>query len=745
MSSSPEVHPAKIRRIDSRGKEPDRSRERRRLIAILGNPNAGKSTLFNRLTGLRQKVGNYPGVTVEKKVGLCELPSGSTAEIVDLPGTYSLRPGSPDERIVRDVLFGLDENTPSPDLIVFVLDATKLDRHLFLALQIVEIGRPVVVALNMIDSAREQGVDVDEIVLEQTLGVPVVPVSASKGVGLGNLRRVMDRDVESSTATFRRRPPQVARLLGSLSSRLPRRGLLSASGRLDLAMALLLDDGEDDDLARYAPPEVQDDLRILRRRLDEIDPGWRTEETAGLYESIEEILERVVRRPDEPQDRTRERLDRVLTHRVFGPVIFVILMGAVFQSVFEWASPVMDTIDAGVGLLGGFVGGVIPDGPLRSLLVDGVIAGVGAIVIFVPQIAVLFFFISVMEDSGYMARAAFIMDRVMGRFGLSGRAFIPLLSSFACAIPGIMATRTIDNRRDRITTIMIAPFMSCSARLPVYALLIGAFIPNRMIGFLTLPGLVLFSMYFLGIFAAVGVAAALKGTVLRGGKPLYVMELPPYRVPDWRSVLITVKTRCFLFLRKAGTIILAVSIVLWFLASYPKGGGEVAELEAQLNAARAAGETAAAEALRREISGETLRHSFAGEAGRWLEPVIAPLGFDWKMGIALITSFAAREVMVSTMATVYNLDDGDEGFLSLRETLRRARDPITGERIYSPLVGISLMVFFVLACQCMSTVAVARRETNSWRWPIFMILLMNSIAWSASFVVFQGGRALGLG
>jgi ferrous iron transport protein B len=741
MSSPSEIRKPELRAVPPSSSETEPARQ---LVAILGNPNSGKSTLFNRLTGLRQRVGNYAGVTVEKKMGSCTLPSGRQVNVLDLPGSYSLRPGSPDEMIVRDVLFGLRPETPSPDLIVFVMDATKLDRHLFLALQIIELGRPVVIALNMMDVAEAEGIEIDEEALERQLGAPVVSIAAARGRGLGHLRRLMDRDIEPSTARFRRRPPQLVRVLHNLSSRLPRRGLLSDAGRSDLAMALLLDDGEDDAIARYAPIDVLDDLKILRRRLDEIVPGWRTDEPANLYEEVEDVLKHTTRESVDRRDRTREKIDRVLTHKIFGPVIFVLLMGAVFQSIFEWAAPVMDLIDTSVSAVGRFVGTHLPEGPFRSLVVDGIIAGVGAIVIFVPQIAVLFFFVTVMEDTGYMARAAFIMDRLMGKVGLSGRAFIPLLSSFACAIPGIMATRTIDNRRDRLTTIMIAPFMSCSARLPVYALLIGAFIPHVFIGPLTLPGLTLFTMYFLGILAAVLVAWALKRSVLKGGRPLYVMELPPYRMPSWRSVLTTVRSRSVVFLRKAGTVILAVSIVLWFLASYPSGGPEIVALENRLSAAELAGDEALMDSLRAEIAGTSLRNSFAGRAGRLLEPLIAPLGFDWRIGIALITSFAAREVMVSTMATVYNLGDADE-IVTLRETLRTAVDPATGELAYSPLVAVSLMVFFVLACQCMSTVAVVRRETNSWVWPIFMIVMMNSVAWLASFAVYQGGRALGLG
>jgi ferrous iron transport protein B len=715
------------------------------VIAILGNPNAGKSTLFNRLTGLRQKVANYPGVTVEKKTGSCELPSGQRVEVLDLPGSYSLYPGSPDEVIVRDVLLGLQADTPPPDLTVFVVDATHLDRHLYLALQVIDVGRPVVLALNMSDVAESLGIRIDEDALERQLGVPVVSISAASGAGVGRLRRLMEREIEPSARRFRRWPPHLERVLESVAARLPRETDLPGQARLDLAMALLLDDGEDDALARVTPPELADDLPILRRRLDRVDPTWSSDEVEGRYESIAGILERVVLTAGETRDRARERIDRVLTHRIGGPILFVLLMGAVFQSVFAWAQPAMDLIDLAIGRLGGLVEAAMPPGPLRSLLVDGVITGVGTTLTFVPQIAILFLFLCILEDTGYMARAAFIMDRLMGKVGLSGRAFIPLLSSFACAIPGIMATRTIDNRRDRITTIMVAPFMSCSARLPVYALLIGAFVPNRWVGFVTLPGIVLFSMYFLGIVAAIAVAWVLKRTVLRGGRRLHVMELPPYRAPAWRSIVLTVRERAGLFLRKAGTVILAASVVLWFLASYPRGGPGARAVQARLAVTERAGDAAQSAHLHDELAGEQLRDSYAGRIGRFLEPAIAPLGFDWRIGIGLITSFAAREVMVSTMATVHNLGRAEGDIRSLRETLRTATDPVTGRRIYSPLVAVSLMVFFVLACQCMSTVAVVRRETNSWRWPLFMIVLMNSMAWGASFVVFQGGRLLGFG
>lgn len=717
-----------------------------RRIAILGNPNAGKSTLFNALTGLRQKVGNYPGVTVEKKTGTCELPSGARAEIIDLPGSYSLQPASPDERIVRDVLLGLQADTPPPDLIVFVVDATNLDRHLYLTLQVIELGRPLVLALNMMDAARAQGLAIDEDALARELGVPVAGISAARGEGLDRLRDMLERDIEPSARHFRTWPAHLQRVIARLEARLPRDGRVPERARTDFALALLLDDGEDDVLARQVPADVLADAHVLARRLDVLAPDWRSGDVEGRFEAIREALAGAVRAPGEARrDARRDAIDRVLTHRVWGPVLFVLLMGAVFQSVFAWAQPVMDAIDWAVGRCGGFVEHLMPAGPLRSLVVDGIIAGVGTTLTFVPQIAILFFFLSVLEDTGYMARAAFIMDRVMGRVGLSGRAFIPLLSSFACAIPGIMATRTIDNRRDRITTILIAPFMSCSARLPVYALLIGAFVPNRWFGFLTLPGLTLFVMYFLGILAAVVVAWALKRTVLRGGRPLYVMELPPYRTPSWRSVALAVNERVVVFVRNAGTVILAISVVLWFLATYPRSGATTAPLEAQRTEAIARGDGAGAELLGRRIAGLALENSFAGRAGRALEPAIAPLGFDWRIGIGLVGSLAAREVMVSTMATVFNIGESDHDVVPLRQSLREAVDPRTGRRAYPPLVGVSLMVFFVLACQCMSTVAVVRRETQSWRWPLFMLVMMNALAWLASFAVYQGGRLMGWG
>ncbi|HEX7077771.1 MAG TPA: ferrous iron transport protein B [Candidatus Eisenbacteria bacterium] len=693
-------------------------------IAIVGSPNCGKSSLFNRLTGLSQKVANYPGVTVEKKDGVCVLPSGRKIQVVDLPGTYSLAPRSPDEEIVRDVLEARPGAADSADLVVAVVDATNLERQLYLALQILATGRPSILVLNLMDAAEAQGLSIDVEGLSRILGVPVLALSAKTGRGVHRLRLALDASTANGNGN------------GNGNGSVALHGGANGNGNGHGAPARNATPG-DAPVARavhgdgHGAPAPTEALALA------LDP-------ARGYRTVEEIVRRVVRDRPRP-DALRARLDRVLTHRVLGPVLFVVLMAAVFQSIYAWATPAMDLLDKGFQGLASLIRLGVPDGPIRSLLVDGVIAGAGTVASFLPQLAILFFFIALMEDTGYMARAAFLMDRVMGSVGLPGRAFLPLLSSFACAIPGIMATRTIENRNDRFATILIAPFMSCSARLPVYALLIGAFIPDLHFGILSLRGLTLLSLYLFGILAALAVAWVAKRTVLRGPRPLYVMEMPPYRVPTIRSVAITIWTRCLLFLQKAGTVIVAVSIVLWFLASYPTGHPETRALRAQAVAAAASGNAAEASRLHGLASGSALRHSFAGMMGRAIEPAIRPLGFDWKIGVGLISSIAAREVMVSTMATMYNLGGDRDASTSLRATLPRVADATTGRPLYNTLTAVSLMVFFALAFQCMSTVAVVRRETESWRWPLFMLFFMNAMAFVASLLVFQGGRLLGLG
>jgi ferrous iron transport protein B len=571
--------------------------------------------------------------------------------------------------------------------VVAVVDATNLERQLFLALQILATGRPAILVLNLMDAADAQGLAIDVAELERLIGVPVLPISAKTGRGLDRLRDALDRcDARAGNGNG-----HAAGALGGVPAAAPAPAGASAGAAVD--------------------PE------------------------AG-YRRVEDIVARVTRRRARP-DVLRARVDRVLTHRIAGPAIFFLLMAAVFQSIYAWATPAMDALAAGFQALADLARATLPAGPIRSLVADGVIVGAGTVASFLPQLAILFFFIALMEDTGYMARAAFIMDRVMGGAGLPGRAFLPLLSSFACAIPGIMATRTIENRNDRFATILIAPLMACSARLPVYALLIGAFIPDLHFGILSVRGLTLLALYVFGIVAALAVAWLARRTVLRGPRTLYVMELPPYRAPSWRSVLLAIRTRCLLFLGQAGTVIVAVSIVLWFLASYPAPPG-VPAAGSPTAVASPGAPPAAADA------GSALEHSFAGRMGRWIEPAIAPLGFDWRLGVGIISSIAARETMISTMATMYHLDGTADPSASLREALPRAVDR-EGRAVYTPLVAVSLMVFFALAFQCMSTVAVVRRETASWRWPILMLVLMNAMAWAGSFAVYQGGRLLGWG
>ncbi|MEK6705400.1 MAG: ferrous iron transport protein B, partial [Bdellovibrionota bacterium] len=547
-------------------------------VALAGNPNCGKTALFNAITRGRQKVGNYPGVTVEWKEGSVKAPSGTKFTILDLPGTYSLDARTPDESVARDVLLGVQkaEATTHPEAVIAVADATNLERSLGLVLELKELGMPVVLALNMMDLARKRGLELDVDVLSRELNIMVVPTVAIKRQGIDELLRQVEKLLS--------KPVQISH--GFIAS------------------------GADD----------------IRKRFAEID----------------RILKAAIKRSAAPTVWT-DRIDRVVLHPLWGSLFLVLVLCMVFQAIFSWASLPMDLIRTGIVALGSGVEGVIPEGALRSLIVDGVFAGVGSVLVFLPQIVLLFFFILVLEDSGYMARAAFLMDRVMGRVGLHGRAFIPLLSSFACAIPGIMATRTIENRKDRLITILIAPLMTCSARLPVYLLLIGAFIPNVVIfGPFRLQGLVMFGLYFAGIIAALAMAVVFRKTLFRGEKPPLLMELPTYKWPSPRSIFIGLLERAGVFVRRAGTVILALSMLLWFLASYPKLPPKLAEAQ------QGGGQTA-------------ISYSYAGRIGQTLAPVFEPIGFNWKMTVALIPGFAAREVMVSALGTVYALEGKDEG------------------------------------------------------------------------------------
>lgn len=724
-------------------------------IALAGNPNAGKTTLFNTLTGLRQKVANYPGVTVERKEGAWTLVApgekemtAQSARVIDLPGLYSLDAASVDERIARDVLMGRIKGLPLPDVIVAVVDATNLERNLYLTTQLLEYGRPLVVALTMVDLAARRDIEIDVEQLAQSLGVPVIPVVAAQRRGIEALAAAIIK-------TAGDRGPGAGWSLSATAESellsLAEEGALGASERHTAVRDLY---GEE----LPTNTERRGAVERARARLSETDQKWWQEPLRARYEWIEQIAARSVRRRDEDKTSSAtERIDHIVTHKIYGPIVLIAVMLLVFQMIFSWASLPMDLIDKGFGTLGELVRGLMPAGLLTDLLVDGIIAGVGGVLVFLPQILLLFFFITILEDTGYMARAAFLMDRLMRGVGLHGKAFMPLLSSFACAIPGIMATRTIENPKDRFATIMIAPFMSCSARLPVYALLIAAFFSTQKVfGVVSVGALMIVSMYLLGIIVAVCVAWILKHTILKAPPPPLVLELPPYRVPNLLTVAQTIWSRAWLFVRRAGTVILAISIILWVLVTFPRSqanpnqgapaAAEVAQQQQPGSEREGVGASASNQSAQGEASdetGEQIRNSFAGRAGRFIEPLIAPLGFDWKMGIGLISSFAARETLVSTFSIVYNVgSDETEGSPSLIDAVRNARRP-DGTPAWTPLVAVSMMVFFVLACQCMSTVAVVRRETNSWRWPLFMVGYMLVLAYIASLITFQGGRLLG--
>ncbi len=709
-------------------------------VALAGNPNSGKTTVFNALTGLRQKIANYPGVTVERKTGTLTGPDQQTFEIIDLPGIYSLVPKSLDEQIAVDILTGTCPVEPPPDLVVVVADVTNLARNLYLCTQIIDIGLPVVLALNMMDLARKKRLKVNVDGLARRLNIPVVPISAKQMEGLDKLKETIFMFGRKG-ATGRNghtilNSVELARVCEPLVEWFQQHGIASPSGAYAEALRVI---SQPEALERWQNRNGQGELPALvekaRQDLSERGIPWKQAEVRIRYAVIDQICAQNITQPETTGGELSEKIDRVLTHKYFGPVIMFLILATIFQSIYTWAEVPMNAIENGLSLLGQQIERLLPPGPLQDMLVNGVVAGVGAVLVFLPQIVFLFFFLAILEDTGYLARVAFIMDRFMAKIGLSGQSVIPLLSSFACAVPGIMATRTIQNQRDRLITILVAPFMSCSARLPVYTLMIGAFIPAIWIGgIFYLPGLVLLLMYLLGMVAAVVSATILQKFVIKGQTTSFIMELPSYRVPVWRFIFYRVYEAGKAFVTNAGKIILAVSIVLWFLASYPKPDAQhVQDMQAL------------AKAGQQVDNFHEIRQSYAGRLGQLIEPAILPLGFDWKIGIGLITSFAAREVIVSTLATIYNLQDVDETSVDLRTALQRDTYPDTGKPVFTPLVALSLMVFFVLACQCMSTLAIVRRETNTWRWPIFMFFYMLVLAYLASFTVFQVGTALGFG
>jgi ferrous iron transport protein B len=701
---------------------------REKSYAVVGNPNCGKTTLFNALTGLRQKVANYPGVTVEKKSGQFIGQHGEKITLLDLPGSYSLGAHAPDERITRDVLLDLRQDTPRPERILCVVDASHLERNLYFITQVLELGLPTIVALNMIDVAKAQGTPVSAERLSEELGVPVIPVQATRRETLLPLRLALSRaEIAHSEwtpefpAAWTRAADKVAACWPG-QSRDDGRGPRDPQARMKASILLAASETETASVANELGAGTALSAAIGQRpTLDRELPEWRETVVAQRYDQIGKLCHAAQGGMTAMGDKLTQHLDDLLTHKAWGWLVFLGMMVLMFVSIFTIASYPMDWIEAGFGKLSGAVQEAMPPGDLRDLLTDGVIAGVGGVVVFLPQILILFFFIGLLEDTGYMARAAFLMDRVMSRVGLHGKSFIPLLSSYACAIPGIMSTRTIENPKDRLVTILVAPLMSCSARLPVYALMIAALLPSESVWG---KGAVMMGLYMLGTAAALFFAWLFKKTILRSESPIFLMELPPYRIPSLRQIASQMFQRAGLFLKRAGTVILGIAIILWFLATFPK-------METK-------------EGAPEPTKTEQLQHSFAGRIGHLMEPAIAPLGMDWKIGIGLVAAQAAREVFVGTMSIVYNVEGGeDQEDGALVKTLRDQKRP-DGTAVFTPLTCLSILVFFVLSMQCVSTLAVVRRETNSLRWPLFQFCYMTGTAWIASFLIYQGGRLLGL-
>ncbi|MDZ7806389.1 MAG: ferrous iron transport protein B [Gracilimonas sp.] len=698
-------------------------------IALVGNPNTGKTTVFNGLTGLKQKIGNYPGITVERKAGVAKI-ADQKHTIIDLPGTYSLHSQKLDERVTRETLTGEFEYEEKPDLVLIIADASNLDRNLFLATQILDLGLPAILVLNMMDVAKSKGISINTKLLQQKIGIPVVPISAKNRTCFKKVTDSIQQAELTAPKPLQWYPdPSLKQAIDLVTNEwikphtdLPQKVYTIEALRL---ISNMDEESQNDEFIN----------EIVRKAHDIIIKAGKNPaalEVMNRYDYISSCTESAIERTNRDKVTITDRIDAITTHKVLGPVTFVLILLLMFQAIFTWATPFMDMIDVFFISMGNWLSANLPEGMLSELLVEGVVAGLGGVVIFLPQIVILFFFISILEGTGYMARAAFVMNGFMSKIGLHGRSVVPLMSGFACAIPGIMATRNIQNWRDRIITIMVLPFMSCSARLPVYALLIAAFIPKTpVIGYIDLQGLTFFGLYFFGIVMAVLVALVMNKFLIKGKKSPFIMELPDYKMPKWSSVFRNVFDRGWVFVSEAGRIIIAISIVLWFLASFPK-----TELPVQTNMADS---SAISSTGSPEISEETyqLTNSYAGKFGHFIEPVIEPLGFDWKIGIGLITSFAAREVMVGTLNTIYSIEGDDGEVTTLKQKLINDVDQETGKPVYSTATALSLMVFFALAMQCMSTLAIVRRETNSWKWPLIMVFYMTGLAYISSFITFQ--------
>ena len=699
-------------------------------IALIGNPNAGKSSLFNTLTGLRQKTGNFPGVTMDKLTGIWELGPKNQIEILDLPGIYSIYPKSIDEELVINIL-GNPAHPDYPDMVIVVADASNLKRNLLLFSQVRDLGIPTVLALNMIDVAENEGYVINSIKLARELSVEVAEVNAKKGIGVNGLKLAVQKTLENRFASNDGLPLPVSdELIDEIQA---------AFGEVDPYRCLLwLMEHDRMKMFTKAQCDVLDQITVKHS----FEPKkYKSAETVKRYEFLTEVVDRCVinlnRQWDAPPVKTwTDRLDKLFLHPVGGYLFFLAILFVMFQAVFTWATYPMDAIDAGVAFLNDWLKGILPESTFRGLLTDGLIAGIGGVLIFIPQIAFLFFFISMLEETGYMSRVMFIMDKLMRRFGLNGKSVVPLLSSVACAVPAIMSTRSIGSRKDRLITILVTPLMSCSARLPIYTVLIALVVPekNTLFGLFNLQGLVLFILYLLGFFMALFSAYIMKLILKAKEKSYFIMELPTYKAPRFKHVSYTILNNVKAFVFEAGKVIVAISIILWVLASYGPGNS----MEDASNRIKIQNPNLSGVELSNKIAGEKLENSYAGHFGKFIEPAIRPLGYDWKIGIALITSFAAREVFVGTMSTIYSLGgEIDNENATIKNRMRAEINPQTGKPMYDLALGFSLLIFYAFAMQCMSTLATTYRETKSWKYPLIQFGYMTALAYLSAFLVYQ--------
>ena len=692
-------------------------------VALVGNPNAGKTSIFNQLTGLNQKVGNFPGVTMDKITGHFSC-NGMDIKVVDLPGTYSIYPRSTDERVVFDLLSDQSSND-FPDVIVGIVDASNLERNLLLFTQVKDLGIPIIMALNMLDVANKTGLNVDISLLEKEFNTRVLTVNGRTGQGMKELKEVVATKGQPSKSKFYNTNHFCPGLIPLIKEKFEIENDYVAYqyAQQTYSKSFLTNDEK----KFIADAKVEHNF---------CDRQYQTTETVERYNQIREKLKNVQRASDEDaKELYTSKIDRVLTHKIWGYLIFLSVLFLLFQTIFSWAEPFMDLIDFGFARLSSWTKQNLPDGVLTDLLAEGVLPGLGGVIIFIPQIALLFCFIAILEESGYMARVVFLMDKIMRKFGLNGKSVVPLISGVACAIPAIMATRNIENWKDRVITIFVTPFMSCSARLPVYAILIALVVPNERIFWMNTQGMALMALYLLGFLGAIFSALLMQKILKVKERSYFIMELPIYRWPRWKNVGFTIFSKSKTFVFEAGKVILGISIILWVLASYGPGD-HVSDAEKYVLESNPNLEVQSQE-FANQVTAYKLEHSFAGILGKQIEPAIRPLGYDWKIGIALITSFAAREVFVGTIATIYSVGADAEDEATIKDKLRAEINPYTGQPMYSLALGISLMVFYAFAMQCMSTLAVVMRETKSIKWPILQLIYMSGLAYLSALIAYQ--------